>query len=288
MTRATAKARAKAPPDPNALTRESAGRYATADGRFAVEQASAGSWALIDQEGKNELGLPLVRGPFPTLAAARSALAAAREGPAPESPLAARLAKGAESSSRGGRPNRREARATRALPPKPSPPPRLVARLATAGDAAAIVRIYNAGIDSHEATFETEPRSRTDIVRWFDGSHPVVVVVRGPDVVSFAATFPYRTREAYRGVAEFSVYADPGQRRQGAGRLAIERLIEEATEAGFWKLVSRVFPENAASRGLLQKVGFREVGTYRRHARLDGHWRDCVIVERLLGEALEA
>jgi phosphinothricin acetyltransferase len=55
--------------------------------------------------------------------------------------------------------------------------------------------------------------------------------------------------------------------------------------AGDWKLVSRVFPENAASRALCRSLGFREVGTYHRHARLDGHWRDCVIVEKLLGDA---
>jgi phosphinothricin acetyltransferase len=60
-------------------------------------------------------------------------------------------------------------------------------------------------------------------------------------------------------------------------------LMDAARDAGFWKLVSRVFPENAASRGLLQSIGFREVGTYERHAKLDGVWRDVVIVEKHLG-----
>ena len=64
-------------------------------------------------------------------------------------------------------------------------------------------------------------------------------------------------------------------------------LIDAARAAGFWKLLSRVFVENEASRALLRSVGFREVGIYRRHGRLDGQWRDCVIVERLLGEAAE-
>ena len=62
----------------------------------------------------------------------------------------------------------------------------------------------------------------------------------------------------------------------------MEALFTSARDAGFWKLVSRVFVENAASRGLLRKVGFREVGVYERHAQLDGEWRDVVIVEKLL------
>jgi phosphinothricin acetyltransferase len=62
----------------------------------------------------------------------------------------------------------------------------------------------------------------------------------------------------------------------------MERLIEMARQAGFWKLVSRVFVENVASRALLRRVGFREVGIYERHGKLHGVWRDTVIVERLL------
>jgi phosphinothricin acetyltransferase len=65
----------------------------------------------------------------------------------------------------------------------------------------------------------------------------------------------------------------------------LERLLDECAQRGFWKLVSRVFPENTASRALCRSLGFREVGVYQRHARLDGAWRDCVIVEKLLGEA---
>ena len=59
-------------------------------------------------------------------------------------------------------------------------------------------------------------------------------------------------------------------------------MIQAAKEAGFWKLLSRIFPENAASRGLVHELGFREVGVYERHGRLDGQWRDVVIVERLI------
>jgi L-amino acid N-acyltransferase YncA len=64
-------------------------------------------------------------------------------------------------------------------------------------------------------------------------------------------------------------------------------LVEAAAAAGFWELLSRIFPENTASRALTAKRGFREVGTYQRHAKLDGAWRDCVIIERLIGGAAE-
>jgi L-amino acid N-acyltransferase YncA len=264
--------------DPTALKRESAGRYVSGDGRFAVEQESAGSWVVVDEEQTNELGLPLVRGPFGTLTEAKTVVVSARDAPAPESPL-----------KRRARPTeaRRTKRRTSVPEPPPTEPSPLEARAATPSDAAAIAGIYNAGIESHEATFETSPRSKGDVLAWFDGRHPVVVATRGGEIVAFAAAFEYRPREAYRGVAEFSVYADPAHRREGAGRLAMEALIDEATKADFWKLVSRVFAQNTASRELLRGVGFREVGTYRRHARLDGEWRDCVIVERLLGPALE-
>ena len=161
----------------------------------------------------------------------------------------------------------------------------MTARAATPDDAAAIARIYNDGIADRIATFETRPRTADDLGGWFDGAHPVVVVERDGEIVAFAATSAYRPREAYAGVAEFSVYVARAHRGRGAGREAMEALIAAAEDAGFWKLVSRVFVENAPSRALLAAAGFREVGVYRRHARLDGEWRDCVIVERLLGDA---
>lgn len=151
-------------------------------------------------------------------------------------------------------------------------------------DAAAIAAIYNQGIAERIATFETRPRRPEEILQWFDGRHPLVVVETEGRVVAFASTAPYRARECYAGVAEFSVYVAPEWRRRGAGRAAMLALIEVAAAAGFWKLVSRVFVENRASRALLRSLGFREVGIYQRHARLDGIWRDVVIVERWIGD----
>ena len=155
-------------------------------------------------------------------------------------------------------------------------------RRATTSDAAAIARIYNEGIEERIATFETRHRTAEDIEKWFDGVHPIVVIQEGSEVIAFASTSTYRPREAYAGIAEFSVYAARSARGKGAGRAAMVALFDAARDAGFWKLVSRVFVENAASRRLLESVGFREVGIYQRHAKLDGVWRDVVIVEKLL------
>ena len=132
------------------------------------------------------------------------------------------------------------------------------------------------------ATFETRPRSADDVRGWFDGRHPIVVVEQDGEIVAFASTSTYRPRECYAGIAEVSVYVGRKFRRQGAGRVALEELIRQAKAQGFWKLVSRVFLENMASRALIASLGFREVGVYQKHGMLDGVWRDVVIVERHL------
>ena len=158
----------------------------------------------------------------------------------------------------------------------------MAARTATPDDAPAIAAIYNEGIEDRVATFETRSRSADDVRKWFDGVHPIVVVEDDGEVVAFASTSQYRPRECYAGIAETSVYVSRAYRRQGAGRMALEALIHAAQQAGFWKLLSRVFPENLASRGLIRELGFREVGIYEKHGKLGDQWRDVVIVERLI------
>jgi L-amino acid N-acyltransferase YncA len=160
----------------------------------------------------------------------------------------------------------------------------LSARAATPEDAGRIAQIYNEGIEDRVGTFETRPRSEADVRAWFDGRHPIVVVEDGTGVIAFASTSSYRARECYAGIAEFSVYVARDGRGHGAGRVAMEALMLGCVPAGIWKLVSRVFVENTASRTLLKSVGFREVGIYEKHAQLDGEWRDVVIVERLIPE----
>jgi L-amino acid N-acyltransferase YncA len=161
-------------------------------------------------------------------------------------------------------------------------------RLAREDDAEAIARIYNQGIAERIATFETEPRTAADIMAALaerGERYPTVVAERDGRVVAWAAASQYRSRPCYAGVAEYSVYTAREARGTGTGVVVLEALFAAAEERGLWKLLSRIFPENVASLALARKVGFVEVGVYRRHGKLDGAWRDCVIVEKLLGEA---
>jgi len=158
-------------------------------------------------------------------------------------------------------------------------------RLATVADAAAIAAIYNQGIEDRIATFETEPRTAVQIAKQLSEKgdrFPTVVAERHGEIVAWASAGAYRSRSAYAGVAEHSVYVARSARGKGAGRAALEALCRAYAERGFWKLVSRIFPENTASLALHERCGFRVVGVYERHGKLDGAWRDCVIVERLL------
>ena len=119
-----------------------------------------------------------------------------------------------------------------------------------------------------------------------DGRYPAVVVELGGEVIAWASAGSYRSRACYDSIAEHSVYVDRAHRGTGIGRMALEALIADAGRRGFSKLVSRIFADNAASLALHRRVGFREVGVYVRHGKLDGVWRDCVIVEKLLRGSL--
>ena len=155
-------------------------------------------------------------------------------------------------------------------------------RFARAADAAAIAAIYNQGIADRGATFETEPRTEADLLERLSNveRYPLMVAEDAAGrVLGWAGLSSYRPRECYAGIAEFSIYLDRETRGQGIGRSLLTGLIEVAAQRGFWKLVSRVFPLNAASRALCRACGFREVGTYEKHARLDGEWLDVIIVE---------
>jgi phosphinothricin acetyltransferase len=160
-------------------------------------------------------------------------------------------------------------------------------RLATTADAAAIAEIYNQGIADRTATFETRLRTVEDVRERLTAPHPFVAVVEAGAVIAFASTSAYSSRACYSGIAEFSVYVARDHRRRGVGRLAMQALLEEAQRRGFWKLLSRIFVENTASRALMRDLGFREVGVLRKHGKLDGRWRDVVIVEYVIEENLK-
>ena len=158
-------------------------------------------------------------------------------------------------------------------------------RTATLEDAAAIAEIYNQGIEDRVATYETERRSTEDQQAWLQaiaGLYPAVVALIDGEIIGWAGAGPYRDRECYRGIGEFSLYVRRDWRRRGVGDALLAALLSEAERLGLWKLLSRIFPFNEASRALCRKHGFREVGVYEKHARLDGRWLDVVIVERLI------
>lgn len=162
-------------------------------------------------------------------------------------------------------------------------------RSARVEDAAAIAHIYNQGIAERSATFETQPRTLADILQRLDelARYPLLVATDASGaVVGWAGLGGYRTRDCYAGIAEFSVYLDAAARGQGIGRGLLQALIDVAREQGYWKLISRIFPFNTASRALCRAVGFREVGIYEKHGQLEGRWLDVVIVERLIPENL--
>jgi L-amino acid N-acyltransferase YncA len=161
-------------------------------------------------------------------------------------------------------------------------------RAARTEDAAAVAAIYNAGMAERQATFETRPRDPEEIVGWLGSGLPFLVAENGDGgIVGFARVTPYSDRPFYAGVGEHTVYVDTAARGQGLGRRLLDALAAEAERRGMYKLTSRIFTTNAASRAVHRAAGFEEVGIKRRHGRLDGEWKDCVLVERLLGEAAE-
>jgi L-amino acid N-acyltransferase YncA len=158
-------------------------------------------------------------------------------------------------------------------------------RPATADDAAAVAAIYNEGIEDRLATFETRPREAEDVRAWLEDGLPFLVAEAGGEVVGFARVSPYSDRCVYEGVGEHAVYVARTARGGGVGRRLLAAVCDEAERAGLYKLTSRVFTDNTASRAVHVAAGFHEVGIQRRHGRLDGRWKDCVLVERLLGDA---
>jgi L-amino acid N-acyltransferase YncA len=159
-------------------------------------------------------------------------------------------------------------------------------RAAQPADAPAIAALYNVGIEERQATFETRPREPAEIGAWFEPALPFLVAEDADGrVVGFARVSPYSDRCVYDGVGEHGVYVGRQARGQGVGRRLLEALAAESERHGLYKLTSRVFTTNEASRAAHRAAGFEEVGVQRRHGRLDGEWKDCVVVERLLGEA---
>ncbi len=143
----------------------------------------------------------------------------------------------------------------------------------------AVASIYAAGIATGNATFETL------IPTWqeWDARHLSVcrlVARQAAQLVGWAALSPASVRAVYRGVAEDSVYVAEAARGRGIGRALLGGLVVLAEAAGIWTIQASIFPENVASVELHRRCGFRVVGIRERIARLDGAWRDTVVLER--------
>jgi L-amino acid N-acyltransferase YncA len=161
-------------------------------------------------------------------------------------------------------------------------------RPAVEADAEAIAAIYNEGIADRVATFETRPREPGEVAGWLSERLPLLVATAEDGaVLGFARVSPYSDRCVYAGVDEHGVYVARAARGRQVGRRLLDALVAASEQAGLYKLTSRLFADNAASRAAHLAAGFHEVGIQRRHGRLDGEWKDCVLVERLLGEAAD-
>ena len=148
----------------------------------------------------------------------------------------------------------------------------------TPEDWPAVRAIYEQGMASGVATFETEAPSWD---AWNAARLPHSrLVARDEAVLGWAALSPISRRACYAGVAEVGIYVAERARGRGVGRALLEALIRSAEEHGIWTLQGATIAENAASIALQQRCGFRIVGRRERIAKRDGVWRDTVLTER--------
>jgi len=161
-------------------------------------------------------------------------------------------------------------------------------RPATPDDAADIARIYNQGIEERTATFETEPRDASQFeARVADpDAPPLLVAEEDGRIVGWAGLTPYSERPCYAGIGEASMYIDRDARGRHIGMDLAGALGAEAVRRGYWKIVALLMADNEASLRFTQANAARVVGTFKNHARLDGEWRDVVVVEVLLPDAV--
>jgi len=150
-----------------------------------------------------------------------------------------------------------------------------------ATDADAVLAIYQAGLDTGQASFETRAPDWAAFDAARLAGHRYVARDRSTgEVLGWVAVSPVSSRCVYAGVVEHSVYVAPGARGRGVGAALLRALIRSTERAGIWTIESGIFPENIASLRLHQSVGFRVVGTRERLGRHHGRWRDVILLER--------
>ena len=147
-------------------------------------------------------------------------------------------------------------------------------------DSGAVLRIYQLGIDTGEATFETRAPSWEEFDARRLPGHRLVAIDNSDAVLGWVAVTPFSSRPVYAGVVEHGVYVDPEARGQGVGLALMRALVDSTEAAGIWMIQAGVFPENKSSISLHLRVGFRKVGTRERIACHYGRWRDVVLLER--------
>lgn len=155
----------------------------------------------------------------------------------------------------------------------------LTIRPLTPSDWEPIKAIYLEGIETKNATFQTEaPASEV----WFASHVPECTIgcFDSDELLGFATLSKTSNRAVYSGVAEVSVYVASSTRGKGVGQLLMQNLIEISESLGYWMLQSGIFPENEASLKLHFNNGFREVGRRERIGNMDGQWRDTMLLER--------
>ena len=157
-------------------------------------------------------------------------------------------------------------------------------RPATREDAQAIARIYGQGISERLAKFEPGIQRGDEIAAEIAGGRLMVVAEASGRVVGWASVGPYDdAHDYYAGVGEATLYVDREERRGGAGRALLSAIADGAERRGYHKLIGKIFTSNEPSIALATSCGWRQVGVHRRHGRLDGEWKDVLVVERLLG-----
>ncbi len=157
-------------------------------------------------------------------------------------------------------------------------------RAMSADDLERVREVYAEGVATRLATFETEVPGAAELRdRWLPG-HRWVAELDG-EVVGFTAVSPTSTRACYAGVGETSVYVAAASRGRGVGKALLHRQVTEADAGGLWTLQTSVFPENRSSLALHRAAGYRTLAVRSRIARLDGQWRDTVLLERRREEA---
>jgi ribosomal protein S18 acetylase RimI-like enzyme len=229
--------------NPSKLKRETAGRYRTADGRFGVEQSSNG-WMIVDDEQTNELGLPLVRGPFPSLDAAKAALEEIRVGPAPKSALATRIAALPKA----------KAPAKKATPKKPPEPPPVEIRAMRASDGDSLRALWK------EAGLASTGDDDRSLARFAERNPGLLLVATGGDELIGSALGAWDGRRGWL----YHVVTAKDHRRRGVGKRLVREVERRLLELGAPRVNVIVRDDAADAPEFWAAVGYRQMPTHQR------------------------